>query len=104
MHQVDTCSMYTVHETTGETPSLLMIGREARLPVDIMLNLTPNKTDEPRGNAYTQNLKENISQPYDRVCTRMNREQHRQKAVYDRSSDDRKVGRRKGVASLPSSP
>ena len=80
----------SVHETTGETPSLLMLGREARLPVDIMLNLTPNKADEPRGNAYTQNLKENISQAYDRVRTRMNREQHRQKAVYDRSSDDRK--------------
>ena len=63
----------SVHETTGETPSLLMLGREARLPVDIMLNLTPNKADEPRGNAYTQNLKENISQAYDRVCTRMNR-------------------------------
>ena len=80
----------SVRETTGETPSLLMLGREARLPVDIMLNLTPNKADEPRGNAYTQNLKENISQAYDRVRTRMNREQHRQKAVYDRSSDDRK--------------
>jgi hypothetical protein len=37
----------SVHETTGETPSLLMLGREARLPVDIMYNLTPNKKDEP---------------------------------------------------------
>ena len=46
-----------MHETTGETPSLLMLGCEARLPVDIMLNLTPNKTDEPRGNAYTRTSK-----------------------------------------------
>jgi hypothetical protein len=78
----------SVHETTGETPSLLMLGREARLPVDIMYNLAPNKKDEPSG--YAETLKANISQAYDRVHTRMDREQSRQKAVCNQSSDDRK--------------
>jgi hypothetical protein len=86
----------SVHETT-ETPSLLMLIREVRLPVDIMYNLTPNKKDEPSGNAYTETLKENISQAYDRVRTRMDREQRRQKAVYDQSSDDRKYSVREKV-------
>ena len=33
----------SVQETTGETPSLLMLGREVSLPIDVLYNLPQQK-------------------------------------------------------------
>ena len=75
----------SVQETTGETPSLLMLGREASLPIDVLYNLPQQK--QSSGSAYLKQLKENMMQAQDRVRTRMKKEQQKQKANYDRSSD-----------------
>ena len=35
----------SVHESTGETPNMLMFGRETELPIDIVTDPTPDKYD-----------------------------------------------------------
>ena len=75
----------TPHETTGETPNMMMLGRESRLPVD-MTNVTPEEeTEETRD--YAATLRVRLQQAYERaeICT--GKSAMRQKKNYDRKTN-----------------
>ena len=76
----------SVQETTGSSPFNLMFGREARLPIDLELNL-------PAGECYTdkpvEQLKNRFSRAYERVRSHMQIAHQKQKTNYNRLARDK---------------
>ena len=72
----------TVHETTKETPNMMMFGREVTLPIDVMYK--EPKDDEDKD--YTQELRERLDRTYERVREQGQTELRRQKRNYDKRS------------------
>lgn len=78
------CMAYnsSVHPTTGFTPFYLMLGRQARMPIDIMYG-TPGP--EPvTVSEYAARLRQNLESAYDYVRNRMGHALDRQKDIYDK--------------------
>ena len=74
----------SIHPTTGETPFLLMFGRQVRMPVDVMYGTpTPQPSTVPQ---YVADLRLNLEAAYQRVRDHMGRKLDRQKEVYDRKA------------------
>ena len=74
----------SIHPTTGETPFLLMFGRQVRMPVDVMYGtFTPQPSTVPQ---YVADLRSNLEAAYQRVRDCMGRKLDRQKEVYDRKA------------------
>ena len=65
----------TTHETTKETPNMMMFGREVRLPIDVCYTMPEEKSETD----YAQQLRDRLETAYRRVT-----EQKGQKRNYDR--------------------
>ena len=74
------------HETTGATPFSLVYGREAKLPEDILFNLP--SVEETNSHGYAEALKERIQHAYQRIRDHSAIEQMKQKANYDRFTQE----------------
>lgn len=74
----------SVHETTGESPSAMMLGREMNLPIDLTVPSPPK--EETESIEYVQILKEKLQRVHEfaREATRVSSE--RQKRNYDQGS------------------
>ena len=72
----------SVHATTGETPFLLMFGREVSLPIDIMYG-TPTSKLPPSSSQYAQTLCNRLETAYYQARTHTKLMQRRQKEGYD---------------------
>ena len=83
-HLQRVCFAYntSVHATTGYTPFLLMFGRQAQLPLDLMTG-TGGSEDRSYGE-HAQNLKESLQDTYDTVRNTAGMQQQRQKDLYDK--------------------
>jgi transposase InsO family protein len=78
----------SVHESTKQTPSAMMLGREVELPVDLLYGPPPAEPGTPgrlRGGklAYVENLTETLWQIHDRARESMLAASDRQKKRYD---------------------
>ena len=93
--QLQPCMMAyrsSVHESTGETPNLLMVGRQVEVPLDVVTEPTPDV--EPLETEYAQALQEGLASPHEVVRRHLGLAAERQKRNYDKrvSSKPFKVG------------
>ena len=72
----------SVQESTGLTPNLLMLGREVRKPVDIMLGTHTHESHASYGD-YVWKLKERLQHAHDVARNHLQTAQKRQKLLYD---------------------
>ena len=73
----------SVQESIGCTPFYLMFGREGRLPADVMFRLPSSPMQV---NKYAQDMRFRMEQAYQLVRDRLQLQQRRQKALYDRTT------------------
>ena len=73
----------TPQETTGQSPNLLMMGREVRMPVDLIAGQPPGE-EAVEVTEYGQQLREDLTRIYDMVRRKTKKEMERQKRLYDR--------------------
>ena len=48
------------HETTGETPNMLNLGREVTLPVDLLMEAPPDETQQSDASEYAARLQDRL--------------------------------------------
>ncbi|XP_070550013.1 uncharacterized protein [Ptychodera flava] len=73
----------SVHPATGETPNMLMFGRELYYPLDMAI--TPLKLhDNDQGTDYVSNLRERIEIAHEHARSQLTSTARRQKKMYDR--------------------
>lgn len=76
----------TAQESTGESPNMLMLGREVTLPIDLTME-NPNypSCDEPKTD-YAEKLRQNLQQAHERASECLRKSARRQKRNYDRKT------------------
>ena len=72
----------TPQESTGESPNMMMLGREVRLPVDLMVEC-PSVEDTTRTD-YAEALRHNLQEAHTRARECLRQSARRQKRNYDR--------------------
>lgn len=75
----------SVHDSTGQSPSMLMLGRELSLPVDILYGL--HRLDPKSPCTYIEDLKDKMHHVHDLARNKMIKASDRQKRDYDHRSN-----------------
>ena len=74
----------SIHETTGESPVRMMLGRDIQLPVDLMLGKgIPETQSVVSGVAYVKELRENLHRIHDIAREKLLKSSDRQRKAYD---------------------
>ena len=79
----------TVHDTTGCSPCLMMLGRELGLPLDITRGPPPGDPSECTVH-YTQQLQQKLRQAHEVAQIMLTRRTAHQKRMYDRKARPRR--------------
>ena len=74
----------TVHETTQETPNMMMFGREVIHPLDLSVNQPPSELNTD----YAEDLRNRMEDIYHRVTEQTDKNMRRQKRNYDRQTSN----------------
>ena len=85
----------TPQESTGETPNMLMLGREVSLPIDLTTE-EPLLEEETEGLDYAQEMRRRMQRSHDRVRKHLMRSARRQKRYYDKGTCKESKGKGKG--------
>ena len=83
------CAAYrsAVQASTGETPNMLMLGREVSLPLDVMTEAAPEDDHhQPNTTDYAEDLRHRLRKADERVRADLNHVKRRQKHHYDRKA------------------
>ena len=85
----------TPHESTGFTPNMLMFGREARLPIEVILGIGATSTGEEVASYgdYVNSLKERMQVAHDLASKHLGRNALRKKEFYDAKKNLNKYNR-----------
>ncbi|KAJ8945882.1 hypothetical protein NQ318_002723 [Aromia moschata] len=76
----------SVHETTGQTPASIVMGRELRLPCDLKFGCTPG--DDVAGEDYVSTLRQRMDDIHERVRSNIQGASNRMKETYDINAND----------------
>ena len=74
----------TVHRSTGETPNMMMLGREVELPLDLMIAPAPGNEEQVAG--YVNVLRERMQEAWRRARGVLKLSARSQKRNYDQNS------------------
>ena len=83
--QLPTCIMAyrgAVHESTGVSPNLLMLGRELEVPLDVIIERPPDGS--PLRTDYAQAVQKRLASAYDLARRHLNKAAVRQKRKYEK--------------------
>ena len=83
--QLQPCMMAyrsSIHESTGETPNMLMLGREIEVPLDVITELTPDSP--PLTTEYALALQQRLAGAHEVARRHLGRAAERQKRNYDK--------------------
>ena len=80
VHAYNVCE----HDTTHFSPYFLMFGRNARLPVDLALGLDPQWVGAKDKTKFIQDLRERLSEAYERAASNMAKRSQSNKMRYDK--------------------
>ncbi|KAL5019205.1 hypothetical protein ScPMuIL_004927 [Solemya velum] len=72
----------TRHETTRQSPFVLMFGREPRLPIDLAFGIDRHVSKEPT-TSYAKQLRDRLQKSYELASTAAKKAQLHQKKYYD---------------------
>lgn len=80
----------SVQESTGESPAMMMLGREVELPVDLLYGRPPRNGKETNtaNTEYVEELIERMRKIHDHARDRMRLTSDRQKKYYDLKTSD----------------
>ncbi|KAK3735802.1 hypothetical protein QZH41_007422 [Actinostola sp. cb2023] len=73
----------SIHETTGCTPSMMMLGREAEVPLDLVMGSPQPTEDVADASEYTQRLRQRMETVHNFAREHLNHQTERQKRYYD---------------------
>ena len=73
----------TKQETTGQTPNMLMMGREVNFPVDLIAGRPPGE-ESHEVTEYGADLRQRMEKVFQQVRKKTSKEMNRQKKLYDR--------------------
>ena len=74
----------SVHSTTGYSPNRLFLGRETRMPLDLVMGVPKEDEGQPQStDAYVQNLKEKTEAAYEIARRELRVAAERRKKTYD---------------------
>ncbi|CAC5393515.1 unnamed protein product [Mytilus coruscus] len=79
----------SVNETTGFSPSMLMLGHDLRLPIDVVFGECPQ--EESNKTQYVTSLRQNLNLAFEKVRTNINYFQKRQKDYYDKKISGKQI-------------
>jgi hypothetical protein len=83
----------TPHSSTGESPNMLMLGREANMPIDLQMEQPLPDEHDTISTDYALNLRHDLSMAYERARKQLKRSAVRQKTGYDRNLSGSKVSK-----------
>ena len=76
----------TPQESTGETPNMMMLGREVRLPIELTMPSFP--VEEEVIGDFTEKLRENFQEAHKRAEQVTGKSARKQKKMYDRHTTE----------------
>ncbi|KAJ8935728.1 hypothetical protein NQ318_010578 [Aromia moschata] len=76
----------SIHETTGQTPASIVMGRELRPPCDLKFGCTPG--DDVAGEDYVSTLRQRMDDIHERVRSNIQGASDRMKETYDINAND----------------
>ncbi|XP_038062372.1 uncharacterized protein LOC119732841 [Patiria miniata] len=76
----------TPHESTGETPNMLMLGRELYLPLDLTTRVTAKDGEVSEETDYALQLREDMQLAHERAREVLKCSARRQKKCYDQKT------------------
>jgi hypothetical protein len=77
----------TPQASTGESPNMMMLGREANMPVDILMQKPPSDPGENYNTDYAKELRHGLMAAHERARKCLQKSAIRQKTEYDRKSN-----------------
>ena len=83
--QLQPCMMAyrsSVHESTGETPNMLMLGREIEVPLDVITKSAPDTL--PLTTEYAMALQQRLAGAHEVARQHLGKAAERQKRNYDK--------------------
>lgn len=81
----------TPQTSTGESPNMLMLGREANMPIDVQMEQPLPDEHDTINTDYARDLRYNLSMAYERARKNLNQSAVRQKTHYDRRTAGKKL-------------
>lgn len=76
----------TPHESTGESPNMMMLGREVSLPVDLLVEC--GDVEDGIGTDFAESLRQNMRRAHERARQCLGKSAQWQKKDYDRRASD----------------
>ena len=77
------CNRSAVQESIGESPAMMMLGRELTLPVDV---LTEKPAEEGERGDYAENLRDRLYSAHERARDKLKLASEHQAKMYDRNT------------------